>query len=87
MKKLFMLLFISTATFLAANGSYSEEDDSEYHQEQGVYGHSHDLEWEDQQNWRYDRKAYLNGETQNKFYRGEHPNGKGGIGYDDPTGP
>jgi hypothetical protein len=39
-------------------------------------------DWDNYQNWQYDRDAYFKGETQGEAYRKEHPFGPGGIGYD-----
>lgn len=39
-------------------------------------------DWDYKENWRYDRDAYLRGETEPKAYREAYPYGKGGIGYD-----
>lgn len=38
-------------------------------------------DWDYKENWRYDKQAYYNGETQNQAYDEEHP-GLRGIGYD-----
>lgn len=38
--------------------------------------------WDYKQNWRYDREAFYRGDTQPKAYRDEHPEGRGGIGYE-----
>ncbi len=38
--------------------------------------------WDNRQNWKYDREAYLRGETQAQVYRERNPFGPGGIGYD-----
>lgn len=39
-------------------------------------------DWDYKANWRYDRKAFYNGESQPEAYRDEHPYGPSGIGYD-----
>lgn len=38
--------------------------------------------WDNKENWRYNRDAFYKGETQPEAYRDEHPYGAGGIGYD-----
>lgn len=38
--------------------------------------------WDYQQNWQYEPEAYLQGETQNEFYRRTHNSNAGGVGYD-----
>lgn len=43
-------------------------------------------DWDYQESWRDNRKAYYSGETQAEAYRKNHPYGEGGIGYDpDPV--
>ncbi len=44
-------------------------------------------DWDYKENWRYDRNAYLRGETEPQAYREAHPNGRGGIGYNNPNTP
>lgn len=39
-------------------------------------------DWDYKSNWRYDRKAFYSGETQQQANREEHPYGPPGIGYD-----
>jgi len=39
-------------------------------------------DWDNNENWRYYRYAYLNGETQPEYYRNTHIPNRGGIGYD-----
>jgi|GEM_PF-3310194 len=39
-------------------------------------------DWNDRENWRYDRKAFFKGETQGEAYEEEHRYGPEGIGYD-----
>ncbi len=39
-------------------------------------------DWDNYQNWHYDRDAYFRGETQGEAYRREHPFGPAGVGYD-----
>lgn len=44
-------------------------------------------DWDFKENWRYDRAAYLHGETEPQAYRESHRNGANRIGYDDPNTP
>jgi hypothetical protein len=44
-------------------------------------------DWDFQGNWRYDRDAYLRGETQPQAYRESHRGGTKRIGYDNANTP
>lgn len=54
-----------------------DERDEDIHQRANRRG-----DWSFKQNWRYDRKAFYNGETQPEAYNREHSEGLGGIGFD-----
>lgn len=56
---------------------YMDERDMDMHHRANRMG-----DWSYKQNWRYDREAFYNGETQAEAYRKEHPSSMGGIGMD-----
>lgn len=39
-------------------------------------------DWDNKENWRYNRDEFYKGETQAQAYRENHPYGPGGVGYD-----
>lgn len=56
--------------------AYVDYRDTDIHQRANRMG-----DWDNNQNWRYDRQAFYQGETQPEAYRREHPYGTPGIGY------
>lgn len=57
--------------------TYTDERDRDIHERANRRGN-----WNYKQNWRYDRKAFYKGDTQQEAYDDEHPEGVGGIGMD-----
>jgi hypothetical protein len=39
-------------------------------------------DWDNKENWRYNRDEFYRGESQPQAYRENHPYGPGGVGYD-----
>lgn len=96
MKSIFLALFgmtLMTGSYISAqqyqsdhyynpNGSWSRYYDNRSNNGTSPYG----TDWDYQESWRNDKKAYFSGETQPQAWRNAHPYGPGGIGYDAAPG-